>query len=427
MNKSIIPFIFLFLLIVLSCYSLSAAEDNIEIPFQGNSYTTSGTTDIINVQTGLINDNAQWDKKTIVSIYFRVFREGDLTLSLNYSTDSNTKMKVTVNKKSFLVNCPAGEKKNVSIGKIEKIDPGYVRVDFSEIEKEGNSYPQIISLSVGGESLKDGLCFVDNPDSNFWGRRGPSPNILYTLPEGDVEWFYNEVTVPKGFDPVGSYFEANGFREGYFGMQVNSETERRILFSVWSSFKTDNPNEIPEEKRIILNRKNENTISQPFGNEGAGRQNFMKYNWKAGVTYKFLIRCRPDPKKENCTEYTAYFYSPEDGWMLIASNSRPKTVTYYTQAYSFSENFYTQAGYITRKAYFGNQWAYVIGKGWVEVTKALFSANNGQRMDYKGGVENGRFFLQNCGFFDDYTAAGTLFLVRETKGKIPEINFDKLP
>lgn len=47
---------------------------------------------------------------------------------------------------------------------------------------------------------------------------------------------------------------ANGFGEGYFGMQVNSETERRILFSVWSPFKTDNPKEIPDDHKITLNK-----------------------------------------------------------------------------------------------------------------------------------------------------------------------------
>jgi hypothetical protein len=47
-----------------------------------------------------------------------------------------------------------------------------------------------------------------------------------------------EITVPVGQDPIGSYFMANGFGEGYFGFQVNSKTERRVLFSVWSPFRT---------------------------------------------------------------------------------------------------------------------------------------------------------------------------------------------
>ena len=60
----------------------------------------------------------------------------------------------------------------------------------------------------------------------IWSRRGPSCHLGYTLPTNeDINYFYNEVTIPKGEDKIGSYFMANGFGEGYFGMQVNSETK----------------------------------------------------------------------------------------------------------------------------------------------------------------------------------------------------------
>jgi hypothetical protein len=36
----------------------------------------------------------------------------------------------------------------------------------------------------------------------------------------EIEWFYSELTVPEGSDVIGSYFMANGFSEGYFGIQV---------------------------------------------------------------------------------------------------------------------------------------------------------------------------------------------------------------
>jgi hypothetical protein len=34
--------------------------------------------------------------------------------------------------------------------------------------------------------------------------------------------FYNEVTIPAGFDPIHTYYMACGFARGYFGIQVNS-------------------------------------------------------------------------------------------------------------------------------------------------------------------------------------------------------------
>ena len=74
---------------------------------------------------------------------------------------------------------------------------------------------------------------------------------------------------------------ANGFGEGYFGMQVNSENERRILFSVWSPFKTDNPKEIPDDHKITLNKVGQQVKTGEFGNEGSGGQSYMKYNWSA--------------------------------------------------------------------------------------------------------------------------------------------------
>ena len=45
---------------------------------------------------------------------------------------------------------------------------------------------------------------------------------------------------------------ANGSREGYFGIQVNSTEERRVLFSIWSPYVTDDPSQIPEDQRIQL-------------------------------------------------------------------------------------------------------------------------------------------------------------------------------
>jgi hypothetical protein len=49
----------------------------------------------------------------------------------------------------------------------------------------------------------------------------------------------------------------------------------------------------------------------------------------------------------------------------------------------------------------------------------------GWRMDYKGGAEENGFFLQNCGFFDDYVTPNTTFQ-RKVSGNQPNINWDEL-
>ena len=103
---------------------------------------------------------------------------------------------------------------------------------------------------------------------------------------------------------------ANGFGERlHFGMQVNSETERRILFSVWSPFKTDNPKEIPDDHKITLNKVGQQVKTGEFGTRGSGGQSYM-YNWSCRVkTYKFLLKDNQDNKGN--TDYTTWFFAPE--------------------------------------------------------------------------------------------------------------------
>src|SRR5690606_40657805 len=116
---------------------------------------------------------------------------------------------------------------------------------------------------TGNQELINSAKYVADNEGNYfyWGRRGPSVHLSYTTPaDKDIEYCYNEITVPEGEDVVGSYYMANGFGEGYFGIQVNSATERRILFSVWSPFHTDNPKEIPDDEKILLTAKGADVI-----------------------------------------------------------------------------------------------------------------------------------------------------------------------
>jgi hypothetical protein len=268
-------------------------------------------------------------------------------------------------------------------------------------------------------------------DDFYWGRRGPSVHLNYEIPPnaGDAAWFYNEITVPKENDVVGSYFMANGFGEGYFGIQVNSPTERRILFSVWSPYKTDKPGDIPEDQRIILLKKGENVTAGAFGNEGSGGQSYRKYFWKSGITYRFLLK--GTPSENSSTDYTAWFFAPEIGkWEIIASFRRPKTTTYLKRLHSFLENFIPENGNIPRMGIYSNQWVCNPSGAWASLVKARFTADatarKQARLDYSGGVTNGRFYLKNCGFFNETTAIDTWF-TRSQTGKAPIIDFSFLP
>ena len=309
-----------------------------------------------------------------------------------------------------------------NLGEITISDTGYVAVLLEGIEKKGKTFADITTLTIN--ISPEAVQYVK--DDFYWGRRGPSVHLNFLMPtEKPIEWFYNEVTIPKGKDIIGSYYMANGFKEGYMGIQVNSEKERRILFSVWSPFTTDNPKSIPDSLKIKLLQVGKSVHIGEFGDEGSGGQSYLVFNWQPDVTYKFLTHIKPNG--DNTTTYTAYFYDPlSKKWLLIASFLRPQTNTWYTQPHSFLENFEPERGAINRKGFYSNQWVCNTEGWWLELTKAKFTndatARKKARMDFLGGVEDGQFFLSNCGFFSSYTPLNTVF-ERKTTGRQPDVDF----
>lgn len=402
----------------------------IQVPIGGNTWV-SGNGSGGKVTNGGIE---KWtNSNTIFTTYVRVNKTGSVKVWLNMAVpQGKSEIEVSINGRSKKTDAAGTEAKDYFVGEWKISDTGYIAFQLKGISKTGNEFAEISNLELEGAVINDQTAFTKNNEGNFfyWGRRGPSVHLNYIIPKDEnAEWFYNEVTVPKGEDVVGSYFMADGFGEGYFGMQVNSPTERHILFSVWSPFKTDNPKEIPDSQKIELLKKGEAVHAGEFGNEGSGGQSYMNYNWKAGSTYKFLLHGKPDGS--NHTIYTAYFYAPEDTtWHLIASFRRPATNTWLTHLYSFLENFSPVKGDKERSVLYGNQWIRTNKGKWLELNKIRFTADNtarkGYRMDYAGGVKNNQFYLKNCGFFNDYTPIGSYF-ERPASGKQPAIFFDKLP
>jgi hypothetical protein len=372
------------------------------------------------------------NNKTIFTTYVRVNKTGNIKVWVNLKVpDGKSVLELTINDQSKKITADGTDAKKYYAGEWEISDTGYIAFQLKGISKTGNAFADVSSLELEGAVINEHTAFTPNNEGNFfhWGKRGPSVHLNYIVPEStDVEWFYNEVTVPKGQDVIGSYFMADGFGEGYFGMQVNSPTERHVLFSIWSPFKTDNPKEIPDSQKIQLLKKGEGVHTGEFGNEGAGGQSYMNYMWKAGTTYKFLLHGIPDGS--NHTIYTAYFYAPQDGaWHLIASFRRPATNTWLKHLYSFLENFLPEQGNKERYVLFRNQWIHTNEGKWIQLNKVRFTADNtarkGYRMDYAGGIKGNAFYLRNCGFFNNYTPIDTLF-ERPLTGKEPVIDLEKL-
>lgn len=286
--------------------------------------------------------------------------------------------------------------------------------------------------------VADEAAVVDFVRSNeggmfYWGRRGPSVHLSYETPtDHPLQYAYSEITVPAGLDVQGSYFMANGFSQGYFGMQVNGPTERRVLFSVWSPFSTDNPREIPEDQRVVKLAAGPDVHVGEFGNEGSGGQSFLVYPWEAGRTYRFLTEVLPDPEAPGQTRFTAWFNDKQrQEWRLIASFRRPQTTSHLAGFHAFLENFDPSYGHLTRGADYGNVWVRDIAGGWHECTVARLSADataqGRHRLDYDGGAAGDHFFLRNCGFFSETGTVGKRFTRDSIAADEPDVDVASLP
>lgn len=401
--------------------SASKAVTSYTVSMGGNAYVTqlaAGGTETVTATSlsGWTNPNS------VFSAYFRLGLTGSLTIKIKAKVPSgNSTIKLTINGTAYNVNLSGKNFTTYNVGTVNIGSVGYVKVDFQGISKTGSNYAEVSDLVISGSATASDVQYANDPANYYWSRRGPSVHLGYDAgtPASNNEWNYNEVTVPVGEDKIGSYFMANGFGEGYFGIQVNSASERRILFSVWD----------PTVGKTTLVRKGPNVVDNAFGGEGTGGQSYMLYNWVAGNTYKFLTQAKPDGT--GATVYSAWFFAPEVGsWKFIATWKRPNTVTYLKGFYSFLENFDPEQGYLGRKVKFNNQWVRTVEGIWIERTTAEFTidatGDNKQRMDYAGGVENGSFYLQNDGFFSTYVNKYTKF-TRPATGNQPSIDFTTLP
>jgi hypothetical protein len=425
------PGIFASLMLIAAQASAVHAADW-SIPLAGNAFRSAPESGSSGFQR---NGTIAWgDTEAVYSVYFHVDRPADLHLALQaHVREGQSTLEVRVGSETRQTIVEGTQPAPQQIGRIKIRKAGYVRVDFQGVKRAGQVYAQIRDLLVSSDT--DGLTvdFVKTNEGNmfYWGRRGPSVHLRYEVPRNrPLQFAYTEITVPVGQDPIGSYFMANGFGEGYFGFQVNSASERRILFSVWSPFKTNNPRDIPKDQRILaLARGPEVHIGQ-FGNEGSGGQSFLVYPWKAGSTYRFLTEVKPDG--QGSTIYTSWFGDKSTGDLrLIASFRRPKTDVSLHGFHSFLESFSPTHGYIGRRALYGNVWVRDTTEQWHECNRARFSVDatgrGRHRLDFNGGSDGKYFYMQNCGFFDETGRPGDTFTRHPSPDEQPAINFQTLP
>jgi hypothetical protein len=297
----------------------------------------------------------------------------------------------------------------------------FYRIRLEVVHKTGSNYGAVQAIGLSGTALT-------NSHFNLKERRNAaSVHLKYPSSTDDkIDAFYTEVKAET--DPIYTYYMADGFRRGYFGMQVNSPTERRIIFSIWDSGnEAVDRSKVSADDRVTLLAKGDGVSAGDFGNEGTGGHSHLVYNWKTRDRQRFLVTVKPDGTH---TTYSGYYYfNDRRAWGLIASFRAPKDGNYLSGLYSFVENFGGDNGQLFRQAKFGNQWVRSHGV-WRQITDAQFSCDaTGRpkdRIDFDAGSDGSDFWLSNGGFrlprhfVDDQ-------LTRKPSGKPPVIPAELLP
>lgn len=366
------------------------------------------------------------DTKQQLEFYFKIRTSGMLELSLLMKADRpGNILSVSVSGKNFILNVPfAKDFKQVKICSMGIKDTGFYKLSILPVRKKGNIIADIKSLELNGAAVKN-IHFNSRPRRN-----AASVHLFYPVPDtARIISFYNEITIPKNADVLHSYYMASGFARGYFGIQVNSPSERRVIFSVWDAGnEAVDRNKVSDENRVKLLAKGEDVFADDFGNEGTGGHSHWVYDWKTEETYKFLVTAAIDSASASTT-YTGYFFIPEtQKWKLIACFKAPKDGKFLRKLYSFVENFQGNNGQLYRRADFGNQWIRNDKGDWKELTAGTFSydatGKAGDRIDYGARVQNNKFCLWNGGFKETDTKFADEF-TRTASGERPAADLYK--
>ena len=393
----------LFAFVVSTCLSVGA---ELRIP----AFTAYLSPDADGARVSERSGITRWQNPTLKVEWFGEIRTPgklEATVTLRLPAGESSKLKLTVADQSREATA-TGAGTNLVTLDFEGFEvklAGYQRFTLESLNPPGKSAGDLTALILDGPATKDAHFNLKER------RNAASVHLAYPVQRGtNVQALYCEVTAVE--DPIWTFYMASGWHRGYFGMQVNSPTERRIIFSVWDSGKEAvDRNKVAAPDRVALVAKGDGVYSGDFGNEGTGGHSHLKFQWKTGEKQRFLVTAKP--VDDSHTVFSGYYFRPDKSeWMLISSWKAPKDGGWLRGLHSFSENFGGANGHVQRKALFGNQWIQTEAGEWMEVTQASFShdlTGKADRLDRFMGVENGEFFLSQGGFVEGFTAFGEKF------------------
>ena len=215
----------------------------------------------------------------------------------------------------------------------------------------------------------------------------------------DGELFYNEVTVEQSVN--GSYFMVCGWSGGYFGMQqLDSPTNKVVLFSVWDASPGDVADQVPREQRVEVLHEGRGTRVKRFGGEGTGGQCFWPYQWETNEVCRFVVSAEVQGDK---TAYAGWFYDNHaHAWRHLVTLRTRTGGTGLRGQYSFIEDFRRNGLSVQerRQARFGNGWLRNHNGQWAALTRARFTASNADweaKENIDAGTSAGQFYLATGG------------------------------
>jgi len=415
MKRNIHSFILVQAIVSLFGIAIATPAAELRIP----AFTAYLDPDVRGLRVSSRSGITGWNDSELKVLWFGEIKNPgmlDCSVVLRLPADATSKLQLTLAGQSnqAIVRGAGPDIVTADFGAFDIAKAGYQRFTLESLNPQGQPSGDLDALLLDGPAAQDAHFNLQSR------RNAASVHLVYPVDKDiKVEAFYCEMTGLE--DPIWTYYMACGWHRGYFGMQVNSPTERRIIFSVWDSGnEAVDRNKVVEDNRVKLMAKGQDVYAGDFGNEGTGGHSHLKYMWKTGEKQRFIVTAEPTDATH--TIYSGYYFHPDKKqWVLISSWKAPKEGGYMRRLYSFSENFGGSNGHVLRKALYGNQWIRTAEGRWVELTTASFShdpTGKADRLDRFMGIESGQFFLSHGGFVPGFTKYGEKF-IRPAVGKEP--------
>lgn len=377
---------------------------------------------------------ANWRDKSKSVVWYLYQKAGSYELSFNNTVEQGKNLDFELKVSATYANSGfkgltkkitfkgTGQPDSLFATKIDVPQTGYFRYELKPVSDPASAI-KIEALTF--KSLRpDGQ--VNQTDY----QSSPSVHLSFSTTDQTTKaynWIYEEILVPEGGDPLATYYMSLGFFRGYMGIQTNSETERRVLFSVWDSKDAEHDQTITQHDYVSLVDKGEATTVNSFGGEGTGGQSYVKTaNWQTGKPVKFLMNI--SRQNNNSVVLSAWYKLEGQDWQYVASWRAPKEQRLFDGFYSFIENYGYTNGQLRREAYYYNAWGREDATGkWVNFNKVRFSntdGKEGQRVDFEQGVSPkfpDRFYMASGGYTPTLKTANQIPL------SVSKVNLDLKP